>query len=141
VELPGKQFVERARQDGWLEIMEPVPVLRARELALESDGLLLIQPQSAVQVPGKLFEYLRMGRPILAYVIRDSPIERILRQTSVPFECIYPEHSPEEIDQRILSFMAKLDPAPASPGPWFEETFEASRQTKFLDNLIRSLHR
>ena len=64
-----------------------------------------------------------MGRPILAYVVRDSPVERILGKAGVPFECIYPEHPPEEMDRRLLSFIARLGGRPVGPAQWFEDTF------------------
>jgi O-antigen/teichoic acid export membrane protein len=138
-EQPAQEFLETATSEGWLEMREPVPANEARSIALDSDGLLLIQPQSDVQVPGKLFEYLRLGRPILAYVIRNSPSERILRQAGVPFECIFPDHALEEVEQRILRFLAMLDGQLTTYSPWFAETFDASRQVKVLDALIRSL--
>ncbi len=138
-ELPPPEFLAAAQTGGWLEIREPVPATEARAMAVDSDGLLLIQPHTAVQVPGKLFEYLRMGRPILAYVVGDSPVERILGKAGVPFECIYPEHPPEEMDRRLLGFIARLGGRPVGPAQWFEDTFEASRQAEALDVLIRSL--
>ena len=139
-ELPEPAFLEAAQRDGWLELRLAVPRKEARTIALESDGLLLIQPHTAVQVPGKLFEYLRMGRPIFAYVVRDSPVERILARAGVPYECVYPEHSTEEMALKLLSFLQNLTGVPASPSAWFEETFEASRQIETLDVLARSLH-
>jgi hypothetical protein len=138
-ELPEIAPLRAAQAAGWLEIHDPVPASQARALALESDGLLLIQPQTSVQVPAKLFEYLRTGRPILAYVMRDSPSEWILQGAGVPFECIYPDHSPEEMERRLLSFVAMLDGHPVSPNQWFLETFDASRQVEVLDGLIRDL--
>jgi O-antigen/teichoic acid export membrane protein len=138
-ELPGKEFLQFALPEGWLEIRDPVSAKQARSMALDSDGLLLLQPQTDIQVPAKLFEYLRVGRPILAYVVPDSPSERILRKAGVPFVCIYPGQAPNEIEQRLLSFIAMLDGRPTSYSPWFAETFDASRQVKTLDDLIRSL--
>ena len=115
---------------------EPVPAAAARAIAIESDGLLLIQPHTAVQVPGKLFEYLRMGRPIFAYVVPGSPVERILARAGVPYTCIYPGQTGEEIDRRFLEFHGKLNGSPTAPGPWFEETFAAPRQTATLAGLM-----
>jgi glycosyltransferase involved in cell wall biosynthesis len=138
-ELPDKEFLQSAQSEGWLEIREPVPAAEARSMALESDGLLLIQPQTNVQVPAKLFEYLRLGRPIFAYVVRDSPAEHILQQAGVPFECIFPDNTTDEIEQRLLSFIAMLDGRPVSYSRWFADTFDASRQVETLDSLIRSL--
>ncbi len=133
------EFLEAALSEGWLEIKEPVVSCKARSFALDSDGLLLIQPHTAIQVPGKLFEYLRLGRPILAYIVPNSPVERILCQSGVPFVCIYPDHDPDEFDRRILRFLDLLDGQLAAYSPWFAETFDASRQVKILDGLIRSL--
>jgi O-antigen/teichoic acid export membrane protein len=138
-ELPDPEFLRAAQAEGWLDIREPVPAREARALALDSDGLLLIQPHTGVQVPAKLFEYLRLGRPIFAFIVRDSPVEHILLRAGVPFKCIYPEHGPEEMDRRLLSFIAMLDGQPVSYNQWFADTFDASRQVENLAALIRSL--
>ena len=49
---------DKAQQDGWLELRPLVPRPEAQRLLEEADALLLVQPQSNVQVPGKLFEYM-----------------------------------------------------------------------------------
>jgi hypothetical protein len=123
----------------WFEIREPVPAAEARRVALDSDGLMLIQPHTAVQVPGKLFEYLRLGRPILAYVVRDSPVEHILQHAGVPFACVYPDSSPQEFEERLLSFWERMSPQPYPPNAWFYNTCEASRQADALDRIIQSI--
>jgi glycosyltransferase involved in cell wall biosynthesis len=139
-ELPGREFVERAEAAGWLELRPPVSPAQAKALQSESDGLLLIQPHTGVQVPGKLFEYLRMGRSILGFVVKDSPVERILSKAGIPYCCVYPEHRPEEMDARILEYLSTLGQGPYQPSPWFTATFEASRQAEELDRLIRTMY-
>ncbi len=138
-DLPDPKFLRAAEAQGWLEISGRVSPKEARSVALSSDGLLLIQPQTAVQVPAKLFEYLRTGRPILAYVMRGSPSEWILQRAGAPFECIFLEESPERVEQCLLSFIAMLDNAMVSPNQWFLDNFDASRQVGTLDGLIRSI--
>ena len=138
-ELPPRDFVDRARGDGWLELCPPVPPAQAKLMACESDGLLLVQPHTAVQVPGKLFEYLRMGRSILAFVVRGSPVERILQKSGVPHSCLYPEQTAEQMEAKVLEYLAGLGRPPVAPSEWFEATFEASRQAQELDRLIQSL--
>ncbi|MGA3009632.1 MAG: hypothetical protein ABSD72_05165 [Terracidiphilus sp.] len=137
--LPGPEFLRVALAEGWLEIKKKVPAKQARLMALDSDGLFLIQPQTDIQVPAKLFEYLRVGRPILAYVMRNSPSERILRKAGVPFECIYPGQAPDEIERRLLRFIVMLDGHPIRHNRWFADTFDASHQVRTLDALIRTL--
>lgn len=137
-EVPPPDFLRLAQAGGWLQIQPRVTPPEARAIALGSDGLLLVQPHSAIQVPGKLFEYLRMGRPILAYIVRDSPVARILENAGVPFESIYPGDTPEAMDAAVLRFMARLDGAAHAPAPWFEENFEASRQAATLARLLET---
>lgn len=103
-----------------------------------SDGLLLVQPQSVLQVPGKLFEYLQIGRPILAYVPRNTPIERILQKSGVPFECVYTGSKPEEVDASLERFFS-LNGDQQSPNSWFEHEFSAENQSRTLSDLIQKL--
>lgn len=138
-DLPDEGARRSAEASGWFEVCKPVPASQARAAALESDGLLLIQPHTALQVPGKLFEYLRMGRPVFAYIVPDSPVERILRKSGVPCICIYPGSSSDEVDARIMEFAGLLGGVPSAASPWFRETFDASRQTETLSGLIQSL--
>ncbi len=100
-----------------------------------SDYLLLIQQQSINQVPGKLFEYLQTGRPILAFVTRNSPTERILAGSGVHHRCVYPDDSPERFDEVIAEFLnLPTEIVPASP--WFEDRFNGEFQTRALAEII-----
>ena len=140
-ELPPQQFLDTAQTEGWLQLKEPVAPPEARTLALESDGLLLIQPQTALQVPGKLFEYLRIGRPILAFIVKGSPVERILERSGVPYTCLYPEDSPAGKENKLREYLANLRPEPSGPSEWFQHTFDGARQAETLDRLIRPVLR
>ncbi len=138
--LPGEQFLERARAQGWLDLVnDSVPRDEALTVMRGSDALLLLQPQSTVQVPGKLFEYLPTGHPILAYVPKDSPVERILAQSGILYRCVHPEDSRAEFDNAIADFF-ELPLEPGRPSAWFEENFRAEKQAGELDRLIRQLH-
>jgi glycosyltransferase involved in cell wall biosynthesis len=129
-----------AKAQGWLELKpEQVSQVDARHTAQTSDGLFLIQPQSDTQVPGKLFEYLQIGRPVLALIKRGSASERILEKSGVRFECVYPNSSPEETDRAVYRFF-NLPSAPVAPSPLFEEHFNAENQVRILDQLICGFH-
>jgi hypothetical protein len=137
--IPGAEFLARAKAQGWLEIIpDQVPHHEARQMAQESDGLLLIQPHTAVLVPGKLFEYLRLRRPILAFILPDTPIERILKQSGATYRCVYAGNSCHEIDNAVESFFNRKDEG-SETNTWFEENFDAKKQTQVLDALIRSI--
>jgi glycosyltransferase involved in cell wall biosynthesis len=138
--LPNKDFLDRGLQQGWLELIpRRVPKSEALQLARSSNFLLLLQPQSSIQVPGKLFEYLQIGRPILAFVPRDSASERLLMQSGVPFRCIYVDSTTEMIDRIVEEFFAL--PSTAVPAnSWFREQFSADNQASQLASIICALH-
>jgi hypothetical protein len=127
--------LEKTAADGWLQFRDTVPRQEARRLTAQADGLLLLQPQSAIQVPAKLFEYLAIGRPILALVPRDSAVEYILSRAGVPYRCIYSDDEPEAADRTLQDFLA-LPSDPVHFNPWFEEQFDGRRQTAELASLF-----
>ena len=134
--LPTPEFTRAAESGGWLKIVpDQRPKAEAQEIARNSDTLLIVQPHSAVQVPGKLFEYLQIGRPILAYVPRNSSIERVLQPSGIPYRCVYPDDSPATLDGKIAEFF-DIQVDSANPSAWFENTFNAEAQTKALAELI-----
>jgi glycosyltransferase involved in cell wall biosynthesis len=138
--LPNQQFLDRARHEGWLDLVtERIPQREALQIARSSDSLLLLQPRSTTQVPGKLFEYLQIGRPILAFIQLNSPAERLLERSGVPYRCVYPGSTPAAIDDTVVSFF-DLPSAAVAPSAWFKEQFNVEHQTRALDTLIRSLH-
>jgi hypothetical protein len=130
---------ERAIAQGWLEMTRrPIPREQAMQLTAQADGLVLLQPQSAVQVPAKLFEYVRIGRPILALAPPNSSIEWILNNSGIPYVCIHDEDPPAVADEKLLRFLA-LPNTPVKANRWFEENFDARKQTQQLAELIDSL--
>lgn len=129
---------EKMANSEWLELREPVPKKEALALTAQSDGLLLLQPQSTVQVPGKLFEYVSIGRPILALVPRGSAVERILSRAGVPYRCMYADDAPEAADRALLEYL-KLDSKPVRFSAWFETHFDARKQTVELASIIEEI--
>ena len=129
----------RASQEGWLELVrDHVPQHVAERMTEEADGLLLLQPQSTVQVPGKLFEYICIGRPILALVPRDSAVEWILTRAGIPFVCIHPNDAPEVADRKMLQYLS-LPATPSVATSWFQENFNVENQTRQLCSIIESI--
>jgi hypothetical protein len=137
--LPPAEFLRDAEAAGWLKLVrQQRPKAEAQQIARASHGLLIVQPHSAVQVPGKLFEYLQIGRPILAFVPRNSAIERLLAPAGVPFQCIYPDDPADVMDDKLMAFLS-WDSTAVSPSRWFEDTFNAESQTAALARIIDRL--
>ncbi len=134
--IPDPAFMRAGETAGWLSVTASrLPLPDAQMIVRRSDGFLLVQPQSVLQVPGKLFEYLQIGRPILAYVPRNTPIERILQKSGVPFECVYTDSEPDEVDTSLERFFS-LNGIQQAPNSWFEHEFSAQNQSQMLSNLI-----
>jgi len=139
--LPEPAFIRAAEQEGWLRLMpNRLPQAEAQAIVGSSGGLLLIQPQSILQVPGKLFEYLQIGCPILAYVPLNSPVERILEKSGVAFECVHPGSEPGELDRRVERFF-RLAGSYRVPSEWFEQEFSAENQVSRLSAWIQGVRK
>lgn len=113
-----------------------------REMGL-ADYLLLLDGNEmgmAVQVPAKLFQYIRIGRPVLAITPQGSPSERILARSGIRYVAADPNACQEQIDERIMR-MFNLPAEPSEPSRWFEEQFNAEAQTAMLASILESLTR
>jgi glycosyltransferase involved in cell wall biosynthesis len=139
--IPDIDLLRQLARAGIVEyVASQIPQDRARLIARQADALLLLQPQSGLHLPAKIFEYIRIGRPILALVRRDSPSEHILSRCGVVHRTIYPDDPPDEIDRKIVEFLA-LPNEPVAPNKWFAEQFNAHRQTGTLSSIVHSLLR
>jgi hypothetical protein len=126
-------------EEGWLEMPNQwIAQPEALRMTQEADALLLLQPQSTIQVPGKLFEYLCIGRPILAVVPKESAVEWVLTRAGVPYVCLYPTDAADEIDRKLESFL-QLPETPVRANDWFRTNFDAEQQTRRLAGLIDNL--
>lgn len=136
--LPAEPLLNKAVEQGWLELRPGLaPKSEALRIAQTSDGLLLIQPHTAIQVPAKLFEYVQIGRPILAHVPPGSDTEAVLAKSGVRFVSAYSGSSPEEMDRALITyFQLPSDPLPLAPG--FVEEFAAPRQAESLARMLES---
>ena len=116
--------------------------LRPRAEALDemarADSLLYLDFNSGLQIPAKLFEYLRIGRPILAFTNPGSPVERVLENAGVPFQAVYPGERKEHKDEKLLSFLA-LPPDFHAPSDWFLDRFNGQHQSRHLADLLDEL--
>jgi glycosyltransferase involved in cell wall biosynthesis len=120
---------------------ESLPQGQAREFMRGADYLLLIDVNGVaegLQVPAKIFDYIRVGRPILALTSSGSPVERILARSGIAYACITPCMRPERVDETVLHFLNRSS-APACPTSYFLETFDAERQTRALARRLDKL--
>lgn len=118
-----------------------VPKCEANKCAAASDFLLLVdinELNAGLQVPAKLFDYIRFGRPIMAITTRNSPAERILSRSGVPHVCLYPDDREALIDGKVLSFL-RVPTAPVVATPWFWNEFDGRTQAGALARILDRL--
>lgn len=74
--------VRRRGLDGMITLAPPVSNREALLEQADADGLLLFQGSKFDhQIPAKVYEYLRIGRPIFALLGKDGDTEALLRDT------------------------------------------------------------
>jgi glycosyltransferase involved in cell wall biosynthesis len=119
-----------------------VPQAQAKREMAEADYLLLIDTNAhntGLQVPAKLFDYIRVGRPILALTTQNSPAEQILARSGIPHRCIYSDSSPAQADAQLRDFLQVPSEARVA-SRWFWNHFDGATQAGTLSSLLRSLH-
>ncbi|MBI3680693.1 MAG: glycosyltransferase [Acidobacteria bacterium] len=123
-------------------IPRPLPIDEARRAVAESDFLLVIDRYrkggEIIQVPAKVYDYLPVGRPILAFTGRGSPLDWIVRISGIPHACLYIEDSEQERLDKLESFLR----LPSAPSPLSEEClrqFAAPMQTERLAGILDQL--
>jgi glycosyltransferase involved in cell wall biosynthesis len=135
--------MSQLQESGIMECTGLVPRAQALQMMAESDYLLMLDIQDGAQgyaVPSKIFEYIRMGRPILTVTQHDSPVHRIVSRSGVPHVFVYPEHSEDTVCQKIKELL-ELPPDPVKPSEWFLETFDGRQQAGTLASVIASVEK
>ena len=129
------------------DVVEAANTLVPRETALRetaaADCLLLLdvnERNTGFQVPSKLLDYIRIGKPILAYTPAASPVDRILEKSGIAYVTIAPDLPQEEADRRVQQFLS-LPLDVREPSAWFWESFSARTQAKAVAGLVQELVR
>ena len=96
-------FLPEYRLQGWkIEMRGNVPREEALSLLREASGLLLLSVTYA-QLPGKLFEYIPTGRPIMAVAEEGSATWNVCRALPQAFLKDYRAPEGEEVNRYILA--------------------------------------
>ena len=91
-----RSLAEKNGVETLIELLPPIPYRAALEEMVRSDALLLLQAANCnEQVPAKLYEYLRTGRPIVALTDRRGDTASVLREAGI--DAVARLDSPDEI--------------------------------------------
>lgn len=117
----GSEALYQAEVDrlGLTSLVELAPAVSGREALLEqarADALLLFQGQPYDrQIPAKVYEYLRIGRPIFALVGMHGDTADLLRQVGAPAPVAMDDV--DAIEARLSVFLRELSAATVTPVP------------------------
>ncbi len=130
-----------AGEERWRDLLSRGPLSRVvrfepkaprpealRSLA-RSDLLLLIQTGTELQVPRKLYEYVAVGKPILA-LVTEGATENLIRKENLGW-IVHPDR-PEEIEKVLEGAITGMEP----PRPHNRDRFDFRRLT---GDLVREL--
>jgi hypothetical protein len=79
-----------------------------------------------------------MGRPVLAFTTRNSPVDRILERSGIPGVRVYESDPSATVDEKMMRFL-NLPTAPARATEWFWEQFDGLKQARQLAGWMDEL--
>ena len=136
-----QRYANQAEVLGMVQFHRVVEHSEALKAMYSSDGLLLFYGHaytSRTSVPGKLYEYLRVGRPILA-IAHEGGVKELIRQGNAGW-VVMPNNT-AAIKQVIRELLLLVENAsPAEPRlPQFVGQFRYDRLANQLAALLNSL--
>jgi glycosyltransferase involved in cell wall biosynthesis len=123
---------------GCLELFPPVPHPQALEQLMQADSLLLVDSDRAAvgfTVPAKLYEYIRVRRPVLALTVKGSPVEQVLGISGIRFLTMSEQMGASENEDRLMEFL-RLPTEPVSLSSRFLDEFNGRNQARTLAGLL-----
>jgi glycosyltransferase involved in cell wall biosynthesis len=136
--ITDKATFDRLLQLGVVEVTGTVPKAQALRELRSADYLLLLDVNdfdAGQQLPSKIFEYIQIGRPVIALTPRNSPAERILNNSGIRNLCLHKDSTPEEVDRGFMDFL-NWPADPVQPTEWFLREFDAAARVRKLASLM-----
>ena len=101
-----RAMIESKSLSGYVELTGVVSHACSLEHLSASHGLVLLQPGTALQVPGKLFEYLAFRRPILTLAPRGATTDIVERHR---LGVVADPEDPEEIAAVLADLLTRFE--------------------------------
>ena len=112
----------------FVELLPPIAYRAALEEMIRADGLLVLQATNCnEQIPAKLYEYLRAGRPIMALTDPRGDTAAVMRDAGV--DTVAPLDSTDAIATLLERFVAAVS-ANRAPLPRADYVNHASRRER-----------
>lgn len=133
------ELVQRFHVQDCIELLPPVDYQTAICEMLDADILLILQASNCnSQIPAKLYEYLRAGRPILALTDPVGDTAAVLREARI--ETIEPLDDTNRIADRLFA-MVKNVPAQSLPSSEIVRNYSRQHRTREFASLLNTMQR
>ncbi len=138
IDMPGydHSLLEGLDVADMVELVPFVPHNEALNRLAQSDILLIIQPDTALQIPGKLFEYIAIGHPVFALTGEGATAE-FIRSENLGV-VVHPQNT-EEIQAALKDYVFQHTQGLLPRGPAGSDRlkFESRSLTKRLVELFK----
>ena len=122
-----------------------LPRAEARQRMANADFLLLVDfyrdGGPSLQLPAKIFDYLPVGRPILAITTPDSPMHHVLGISGIPHQVLFASETAAERAEKIERLLT-LPAGPHALSERYRADFDGREQTAqlagWMDRLLRN---
>lgn len=133
VDIPG--LLSSLNLTGMVEFVPRVPRRLSLEAMVSASALLLLQPGHAVSVPGKLYEYLAAGRPILA-IAEEGETAELVRASGLGISVTGEDQEAMVTALQRLLDMVRSGTAPA-PREQYDGNTRAEESVAILEDMAR----
>ena len=133
------QLIEAAGVGDIVELAPAIAYVEALAEMLNASGLILLQAANCnYQIPAKLYEYIRAGRPIFALTDAAGDSAGIIRQ--LPGNTLANIASCEDIKAKLKAFLGRLDAAMETTGAQpSAQRFSRREKSRELAGLLDSI--
>ncbi len=134
-----KALAQTCDVEDMIELLPAITYLEALAEMMAVDALLVIQASNCnAQIPAKIYEYLRAGKPILGLTDPEGDTSAVLRQAGI--HSIARLDSADEIAAELLALMAALKEARAElPNPIAVQSASRKGRAESLVQLLNQV--
>lgn len=131
------QTVAKLNLESAVKLLPPVPYDECLRHMAASHVLLVIQPDTQIQVPAKMYEYMALHRPILA-LSPDGAVGDLMREGRLGI--LAPPHDVDAIEEALCTLYAQKDDLATiyCRDKAFFRRYEAQALTRRLERVLSS---
>lgn len=126
-----EDLAQKLEEKGFLIREPPVSHNQCLQQMIKADALLVLQPGSKLQIPGKIYEYLATGRPILA-IGDHGATSNLMNKYQLGYFCQNDVHSIKDLFVKLVHGEVILEP----PRNTVVDRFEYRSLTSQLVNVF-----